>query len=64
MCYRQVNTLIAYNVVCVHGRFSRKILWLHLTQTNHNSEVIVHFYVECVKNLGGEIYLYPIVYAN
>lgn len=36
--------------------FSRKILWLHLTPTNHNPHVVAKFYAEYVKEIGGNNY--------
>ena len=33
--------------------FSRKILWLELTPTNKDPNVITNYYVECVKDVGG-----------
>jgi hypothetical protein len=37
---------------CIDG-FSRKMLWLHLTPTNHNPKVISRFYLETVENVCG-----------
>ena len=37
-------------------RFSRRVLWLKVGFTNHNPGVIVHHYLECVKQCGGEQY--------
>ena len=37
-------------------RFSRKLLWLKVAVTNHDPRVIVHHYLDCVKNVGGNIY--------
>ncbi len=36
------------------NRFSRRILWLRLANTNNDPKVIAHYYLECVQTLGGE----------
>ena len=35
-------------------RFSRKILWLRVSPTNHNPKVIARLYLECVEEVGGK----------
>ena len=40
---------------CIHGAidgFSRRILWLHVANTNKDPSVIAHFYTKFVKGLG------------
>ena len=34
-------------------RFSRKMLWLKVTPTNHDPKVVGRFYLECVESVGG-----------
>ena len=41
--------------------FSRKILWLHLSPTNHNPKVIARFYLEAVEEIAG---MYNIDYGT
>ena len=35
------------------NRYSRKILWFHLTPTNHDPGVINHYFITCVEQSGG-----------
>ena len=37
---------------CIDG-FSRKIIWLHLSPTNHDPRVVCCLYLEAVENLRG-----------
>ncbi|XP_065901982.1 uncharacterized protein [Dysidea avara] len=37
---------------CIDG-YSRKIVWLHLSPTNHDPKVIARYYLECVESARG-----------
>jgi hypothetical protein len=42
--------------ICIHGcvdGFSRKIIWLKVTPTNHNPRVILRFFLDAVKENSG-----------
>lgn len=53
MCYK-IEVLI--KLIYQHS-FSRRLLWLKVSITNHNPRVIVHHYLECVRQVGGELFL-------
>lgn len=42
----------------VNFRFSRKILWLKVTPTNHNPKVVARYFLECVEEVAGESHQY------
>ena len=42
---------------CFLSRFSRKLLWLKVSSTNNDPQVIASYYLECVSNLKGEFIL-------
>ena len=46
--------LIDHVLWCTSHSFSRKILWLRVSPTNHNPRVIVRFFLECVEKLAGK----------
>ena len=35
-------------------RFSRKILWLEVTPTNHDPRVVARYYLKCVEEVAGK----------
>ena len=40
----------------IHGAidgYSRRILWLRVTCTNNDPQVIAGFYIQCIKQIGG-----------
>ena len=40
----------------IHGAidgFSRKIIWLKVTRSNNNPDIVASFYYDCVKEIGG-----------
>ena len=40
----------------IHGAidgYSRRILWLRVTCTNNDSQVITGFYIQCIRQIGG-----------
>jgi len=38
---------------CVNYRFSRRIMWLRITPTNHDPQVILRFFLEGVEEING-----------
>ena len=38
---------------CIIYSFSRKILWLEVSPTNHNPKVVARFYLETVEKVAG-----------
>lgn len=46
---------------CIPVRFSRKLLWMKMAPTNHNSKVIACYYLECVEQCGGIQVVYSVV---
>lgn len=53
MCYKIYRSS---KLIYLH-RFSRRLLWLKVGITNHNPRVIVHHYLECIRQVGGELFL-------
>ena len=37
----------------IKNRFSRKLMWLKVCKTNHNTRVIVYHFLMCVECVGG-----------
>ena len=37
----------------IHCRFSRKIIWLRVSSTNHDPKVVLQFYLESVEKSNG-----------
>lgn len=33
--------------------YSRRVLWLHVGQSNNDPEIIAYYYLKCVDELGG-----------
>ena len=42
------------NLVKILCRFSRKLVWLELTPTNHDPTVVSRFYLESVEAVAGK----------
>ena len=40
-------------LIFVNFRYSRKIIWLELSSSNHNPNVIARYYLESVEKAGG-----------
>ncbi len=34
--------------------FSRKLLWLEVTPTNHDPKVVARYYLNCVEDIAGK----------
>ena len=41
-------------------RYSRKILWLKVTPTNHNPRVIVKYFLDTVGEIGGVTFYFVV----
>ena len=50
-----ITIIIIYHklIICNVHRYSRKILWMELSPTNHDPRVIVGYYLNTVANQGG-----------
>ena len=39
----------------LHPRFSRRMMWLKVSTTNHDPAVILTYYLECVQKMNGNL---------
>lgn len=47
------DVCIFFIIYISFSTFSRRIMWLHVSSTNHNPVVILHYYLTCVEKIGG-----------
>ena len=61
-CYDYVYSIIVVHFGCYS--FSRKLLWLKLTPSNHDPKVVSRYYLESVEEIGGNDFLVCMIFIT